>query len=36
MLDPVLSLAAELVKIPSHPGVPRQESEVARLLARFL
>jgi acetylornithine deacetylase/succinyl-diaminopimelate desuccinylase len=36
MLDPVLRLASELVKIPSHPGVPRQELAVARRLAEFL
>jgi acetylornithine deacetylase/succinyl-diaminopimelate desuccinylase family protein len=36
MLDPVLALAAELVKTPSYAGVPRQESAVARLLAAFL
>ncbi len=36
MLDPVLTLASDLVKIPSHPGVPRQESAVAGKLAEFL
>src|SRR6185503_14441575 len=30
------SLAAELVRIPSHPGVPRQEEAVARQLAAWL
>ena len=36
MLDPVLTLAAELVKIPSHRGIPHQESEVAKRVAHFL
>jgi len=36
MLDPVLTLASELVKIPSHPGVSRQESAVAGRIAEFL
>jgi acetylornithine deacetylase/succinyl-diaminopimelate desuccinylase len=36
MLDPVLGLASDLVKIPSYPGVPRQESAVARCLAAYL
>lgn len=36
MLDPVLALASELVKIPSHPGVKRQESAVAGRIAEFL
>ena len=30
------ALAAELVRIPSHPGVPRQEEAVARHLATWL
>jgi acetylornithine deacetylase/succinyl-diaminopimelate desuccinylase-like protein len=34
-LDPV-SLAAELVRIPSHPGVERQEEAVAERLHRWL
>ncbi len=34
-LDPV-ALAAELVRIPSHPGVPRQEERVAEALAAWL
>jgi acetylornithine deacetylase/succinyl-diaminopimelate desuccinylase len=34
-LDPV-GLAAELVRIPSHPGLPRQEEAVARHLAAWL
>lgn len=34
-LDPV-ALAAELVRIPSHPGLPRQEEGVAFALADFL
>jgi acetylornithine deacetylase/succinyl-diaminopimelate desuccinylase len=34
-LDPV-ALAAELVRIPSHPGLPRQEEAVAFALAEFL
>jgi len=34
-LDPV-GLAAELVRIPSHPGLPRQEEAVARHLADWL
>lgn len=36
MLDPVLELASELVKIPSYPGTPRQESAVAEAIAEFL
>jgi len=36
MIDPVLTLLADLVKLPSHPGVPRQESAVAHRLAEFL
>ena len=36
MLDPVLALLSELVKIPSHPGVEHQEREVALKLAEFL
>jgi acetylornithine deacetylase/succinyl-diaminopimelate desuccinylase len=36
MLDPVLALASDLVRIPSHPGVPRQELAVAQRLAEFL
>lgn len=31
-----VALAAELVRIPSHPGVPRQEEAVGRHLARWL
>jgi acetylornithine deacetylase/succinyl-diaminopimelate desuccinylase len=34
-LDPV-ALAAELVRIPSHPGLPRQEERVAEALASWL
>ncbi len=34
-LAPV-ALAAELVRIPSHPGIERQEEGVARALARWL
>jgi acetylornithine deacetylase/succinyl-diaminopimelate desuccinylase-like protein len=34
-LDPV-GLAAELVRLPSHPGLPRQEEAVARHLAAWL
>ena len=36
MLDPVLTLASELVKIPSHRGIPRQELAVATTIAEFL
>ena len=36
MLDPVLALATDLVRIPSHPGVPRQELAVASRLSEFL
>jgi acetylornithine deacetylase/succinyl-diaminopimelate desuccinylase len=36
MLDPVLTLASDLVKLPSHPGTPRQESAVAGAIAEFL
>jgi len=36
MLDPVLTLLSELVRIPSHPGIPQQERAVARTLATFL
>jgi acetylornithine deacetylase/succinyl-diaminopimelate desuccinylase len=36
MLDPVLTLLSDLVKIPSHPGVPRQERAVAQRIAEFL
>jgi acetylornithine deacetylase/succinyl-diaminopimelate desuccinylase family protein len=36
MLDPVLELASDLVKIPSYPGTPRQESAVAGAIAEFL
>jgi acetylornithine deacetylase/succinyl-diaminopimelate desuccinylase len=36
MLDPVPTLVAELVRIPSHPGVPNQERAVALKLAEFL
>jgi len=36
MLDPVLTLASELVKIPSYLGTPRQESAVAARIAEFL
>jgi len=32
----VVELAAELVRIPSHRGLPRQEEEVVRALARYL
>src|SRR6185503_15135297 len=31
-----VELAAELVRLPSHPGVPRQEEAVARHLAAWL
>jgi acetylornithine deacetylase/succinyl-diaminopimelate desuccinylase len=36
MLDPVLTLLSELVRIPSHPGIPKQELGVAARLAEFL
>jgi acetylornithine deacetylase/succinyl-diaminopimelate desuccinylase len=36
MLDPVIALASELVKIPSHPGIARQEFAVAQRLSQFL
>jgi len=36
MLDPVLALLSELVRIPSHPGVAHQERGVALKLAEFL
>jgi acetylornithine deacetylase/succinyl-diaminopimelate desuccinylase family protein len=36
MLDPVLTLASDLVKLPSYPGTPRQESAVADAIAEFL
>jgi acetylornithine deacetylase/succinyl-diaminopimelate desuccinylase len=36
MLDPVLTLLSELVRIPSHPGIPQQELGVAARLAEFL
>lgn len=36
MFDAVLSLLSDLVKTPSHPGVRRQEREVARRLGEFL
>jgi acetylornithine deacetylase/succinyl-diaminopimelate desuccinylase len=36
MLDPVIALASDLVKIPSHPGVPRQELAVSLCLSAFL
>src|SRR5262245_45325322 len=36
MLDPVLALASDLVKIPSHPGIESQERAVVLRLARFL
>ena len=36
MPDPVITLLSELVRIPSHPGVPRQEFGVAASLAEFL
>ncbi len=36
MLDPVLTLTSDLVRLPSHPGVPRQEFAVALRLAEFL
>lgn len=36
MLDPVLTLASELVRLPSHAGVRRQEFAVALRLAEFL
>ncbi len=32
----LLELAREMVRTPSHPGVPRQEEAVARLLAAYL
>jgi len=32
----LVALAARLVRIPSHPGVPRQEEAVARALAEYL
>src|SRR5688572_3234879 len=32
----VVELAAELVRIPSHPGVERREERVARALAEWL
>jgi acetylornithine deacetylase/succinyl-diaminopimelate desuccinylase len=31
-----LDLLAEMVRTPSHPGVPRQEEQVVRVLARYL
>lgn len=34
--DPILSLLSELVRIPSHPGVSKQELGVAQRLAGFL
>jgi len=36
MTEPVLALASELVKIPSHPGVQQQERAVALKLVEFL
>jgi acetylornithine deacetylase/succinyl-diaminopimelate desuccinylase len=34
--DPVVALTAELVRIPSHPGLPRQEEAVTLALAAWL
>jgi acetylornithine deacetylase/succinyl-diaminopimelate desuccinylase family protein len=36
MIDPAVALTSELVKIPSHPGVPQQERAVALKLREFL